>query len=174
MTLLRNPASLACIFLSIELLLYLSGMRIVMTPSVPMGLYSTRALSPDVAVRVGDYVCLPPVGEASPMSLREAFRMAILPDEWRWRPFLKRVAAVEGDLVSYDGGVRVNGRLLPASQAVEHDRHGRPLPHPTYPRRLAHGEVWLTSEHPRGFDSRYFGPVQRRALTCVGGPLWTI
>jgi conjugative transfer signal peptidase TraF len=125
-------------------------------------------------VHVGEYVCLPPLSETSPASLHAAFRDGILPQEWRDRPFLKRVAAVEGDVISYDGGVRVNGRLLPASQAADHDRHGRALPHPAYPRRLARGEVWLTSEHPRGFDSRYFGPVKRDALTCVGGPLWTI
>jgi type IV secretory pathway protease TraF len=67
--------------------------------------------------------------------------------------------------------VLINGALLPASVARQGD--GPIQPYADLPRELASGELWLASLHEEGFDSRYFGPVQRAALSCVAEPVWT-
>ena len=63
-----------------------------------------------------------------------------------------------------DGWYYCNGRLLGISTAFAHD--GRRLDHwhPASPRILP-GTVYVGSPHPRGFDSRYYGPVAIGRLT---------
>jgi type IV secretory pathway protease TraF len=55
--------------------------------------------------------------------------------------------------------VTVNGEWLPHTTIFSEDSAGRPLPTVKFPVYLKQGEVWLSSENIRGFDSRYFGPV---------------
>ena len=172
---LRELSAWSLVGLSLVPSAHYAGVRIVTTPSVPMGLYATRALGEDEVPGVGAYVCLPPLSSEGPRALRQAFADGLLPSAWRTRPLLKRVSATAGDVVTYsEAGVLVNGRALPSSVALRVDRQGNALPAPLYPQQLGPSEVWLASEHPRGFDSRYFGPVRVEALTCVGEPLWTI
>jgi type IV secretory pathway protease TraF len=89
-------------------------------------------------------------------------------------PMLKRVAAAEGDLVSYDErerAITVNGRYIPMTEILSRDTEGRPLPRPSFPARLGKGDVWLSSENIRGYDSRYFGPVSEDLLKKAE-PFW--
>jgi type IV secretory pathway protease TraF len=69
--------------------------------------------------------------------------------------------------------VLVNGQALPNSVRKPTDLEGKPLPSPAMPGSVPAGHVWLASTHPDGFDSRYLGPIDVRALTCVAEPLWT-
>jgi conjugative transfer signal peptidase TraF len=151
-----------------------SGLRVVWTPSIPMGFYATEPLHVRLPT-VGSYACLDPVHPRAPSVLREGLLYGELPRVWR-NGMMKRVAAVAGDVVSLaegSQGVAINGVTLPNSVSTERDSAGRRLPRPLYPVVLRSDEVWLASEHPQGFDSRYFGPVRIAALTCVGEPLWT-
>lgn len=75
-------------------------------------------------------------------------------------PFIKQVGGIPGDLIEAAAeGILVNGSILPDSQVLSADRANRPLTPFPLPYRLKSGEVWLTSNSARGFDSRYLGPA---------------
>jgi conjugative transfer signal peptidase TraF len=154
---------------------YFGGLRIVNSESVPMGVYATEDVTTSRVAR-GAYACLPATSPLAPNALRSAVWSGLVPQSWKREPLLKRVVAVAGDRLTYKRGVGVlvNGEVLADSVALELDSYGNPLPHANYPVVLGQGEVWLSSEHARGFDSRYFGPVRVAALSCVGEPVWTM
>lgn len=76
-------------------------------------------------------------------------------------PLIKRVAAIPGDTVELErSGVRIDGTLWPDSKPLRRDaeRHAlRAFPFGIY--NVTAGQLWVMSQHPRGIDSRYFGPV---------------
>jgi conjugative transfer signal peptidase TraF len=150
-----------------------AGALVVHTPSVPVGLYWRHATA--AAPARGSYVCIEAVGPAAPAMLRSGVASGTLPQAWRSEPLVKRVAAVAGDVVSYDParGVLVNGEVWPLSRVRSRDKTGRALTSATFPQTLEAGEVWLASEHELGYDSRYFGPVPVKALGCEARPVWT-
>lgn len=79
-------------------------------------------------------------------------------------PLLKRVGAVAPQHVCISGGsVRIDG--VPVATVLPADAQGRPLPVWQQCRPLVDGELFLLSNTtPASFDSRYFGPVRRKAL----------
>ena len=141
-------AFIAALFCSGHLVLNTTG-------SVPRGLW-WRTGGP---LQRGDIVCVP----------ISAFRSAswVPEDYWHknaWgkpKSFLKRVAGLPGDVVRAceHGPIRVNGGIIPNSAPLSSDRAGRPLRAFHLPVILASDEVWLLSDSPRGFDSRYLGPA---------------
>jgi conjugative transfer signal peptidase TraF len=159
------------------LLAQAAALQFVYTPSVPRGIYMTHAVE-ERPLRRGDYVCLEAWRPSAPAAIREAARNGQVPRSWvEGERLTKRVAGVAGDRIGYvsdvDGGhVTVNGKPLPTSTALLHDSAGGKLARPPYPYVLRRGEVWLTSEHARGFDSRYFGAVPLSALGCRAELLW--
>jgi conjugative transfer signal peptidase TraF len=90
-------------------------------------------------------------------------------------PLVKRVAAIPGDMVRIDSdGVYVNGLRWPDSVPLLHDDEGRALhPYPFGVYRVAAGRLWVMSNHPRGLDSRYFGPVPAASVISRLEPLLT-
>ena len=90
-------------------------------------------------------------------------------------PLIKRVAAISGDVVQAGAhGVYVNGRLWPDSVPLTHDQEARSLrPYPFGVYRVAAGRLWVMSNHPRGLDSRYFGPVPASSVISRPTPLAT-
>lgn len=88
-------------------------------------------------------------------------------------PILKRVGAIEGQVVCVESGLVRIDRKIVASIRVR-DGHGRPLPAWEGCRLLRSDEVFLLATHsPASFDSRYFGPVGREAILGEAVPLWT-
>lgn len=89
-------------------------------------------------------------------------------------PLVKRVAAVEGDLVCAAGeALYVNGRH--AATRLHQDGQGRPMPWWTGCGRIAHGHyLLLMGAVPASFDGRYFGPVPRRAIVGKARFLWAL
>jgi type IV secretory pathway protease TraF len=78
---------------------------------------------------------------------------------------LKEIGAVPGDIVALrDNLLYVNGRPAPMIISPEDSRGGKLLPYPT-PLILPQDCYWLVSVPDEGFDSRYFGPIQRSAFT---------
>lgn len=77
-------------------------------------------------------------------------------------PFIKRVAGLPGDFVERDesGLIRVNGVVMPNSALLSRDNLGNELRAFALPIRVASNEVWLLSESPIGFDSRYLGTAK--------------
>ena len=154
----EQRAALSVIFLGAALAaLFCSGKLILnTTASVPIGLWW----------RVD-----------GPLALRDVVRVPIeafkatdwVPEEyWRknaWghnKTFLKRIAGLSGDIIEAGeyGLLRINGQLIPNSAPLSTDRAGRPLKAYPLPVRLESDELWLLSDSPRGFDSRYLGAAK--------------
>lgn len=84
---------------------------------------------------------------------------------------IKPVVAGAGDIVCRHGPlVTINGRSI--SRAKTADQAGRPLPAWSGCFRLAPTDVFVLSEEPNSFDSRYFGPVERRHIVGMAVPVW--
>jgi conjugative transfer signal peptidase TraF len=90
-------------------------------------------------------------------------------------PLIKRIAAIPDDLVEVNAkGVRVNGILWPDSAPLTHDQEGRSLrPYSFGISRVPSGQIWVMSNHPRGLDSRYFGPVAELSVISRLVPIAT-
>ena len=130
------------------------------TPSLPIGVYRLR---PDLPVAKGEIVDL-----AIPSGARPLIVGRYLPAGFR---LLKRVVAIEGDVVCLTGGwYRVNGSAI--SPVAPFDSIGRPLPAFSFCGPVPPGMAFVATPVPSSLDSRYFGPVPVRALT-VARFLWT-
>lgn len=117
--------------------------------SLPRGLY-LRVPGP---VEPGSVVAVP-----APSSARSYLASLGAPAEAR---LLKRVAAAGETLACGEAGAV---RLAALSAPVRaRDRRGAPLPAWRGCRRLAADELFLLGDSAASFDSRYFGPVPRRA-----------
>ena len=75
------------------------------------------------------------------------------------KPFLKLVAGSHDDTIELgdNGLILINGLPFPNSAPLSHYRAGRPLRAFELPVTLASDEIWLLSDSPFGFDSRYLG-----------------
>lgn len=138
--------------------------RVVYNPSdsAPRGFYVVKRL----VVHPGDWV----VTRLPADVIRFAAERAYLP---AGVPLLKRVAAMDGDHVCVrDARVWING--APRAAALQVDSQGRPLQPWRGCRELEAGELFLLSTaQSSSFDSRYFGPIVRRAVYGRATPLWT-
>jgi conjugative transfer signal peptidase TraF len=164
----RNLAIVLTLFLSIAagsgLCLYRAGYRINLSPSVPTGIWRIQ----DGGRKKGDYVVVSP---SDHYGYALAVERGYLPG---FSPMLKKIVATKGDFVSYDERekvVTVNGEYVLMTEIVSQDTEGRPLPEAPFPVTLEKGEVWLSSENIRGYDSRYFGPVSEDILRKAA-PVW--
>lgn len=150
---------------------WMMGVRIVTTPSVPLGRYRTHRARANEVNR-GAFVCIRAVSDHAPSQLREAVRERGQPSTW-----IKVVTGLPGDVVSRSltpARIEINGVGLRDSAVLGTDSKGRGLSTPNYPVVIRPNQVWLSSLHPLGYDSRYFGPVDMRAIDCVAEPLWTL
>ena len=122
--------------------------------SLPRGLYLRV---PDGAVVRGATVAVAPPERAEPYLAGLGAPAG--------QKLLKRIAAVEGDMVCRSGDeVRTPSRRV---MAPSRDRRGVTLPSWSGCRRLAVSEVFLLGDTPDSFDSRYFGPVDRGRILGV-------
>jgi conjugative transfer signal peptidase TraF len=136
--------------------------RINLSPSVPTGIWKMKGKNAEESGDIrGEYVVVKASAHPGyPLAVERGYLHDLT-------PMLKRVAATEGDLVSYDEGERavtVNGEYVPMTEVLSRDTEGRLLPRASFPLILKKGEVWLSSENIRGYDSRYFGPVSADLL----------
>ena len=126
------------------------------TASVSRGLW----IKVDGLPEKGDFVQVPIEAFSSTEWMpSEYFRKNIWGEN---KPFLKKVAGLSGDLIEHgdDGLIKINGVSFPNSAPLSHDRGGRFLKAFPLPVTLAYDEVWLMSDSPFGFDSRYLGTAQ--------------
>lgn len=164
--------------LLVVLLVHAAGVRVNLSQSMPKGLYWFYDCGESAAERaaVGDVVAVD-VAKASQES--EAFRFFLdrrylSATGARSDVLLKRVAARQGDRIDVRAGrVTVNGeRLSEAASTRISVAHGEAIPRVPVPATIPARHVWLTCDHPRGIDSRYFGPIRTRAIRCLAEPLW--
>lgn len=148
------------------------GLRLNTSRSAPRGLYRMLTTAPSRGALVA--VCLPPEvarfgrarGYLGPGDCPGGIQAAI-----------KRVIALPGDIVDVTPvEVRVNDRPLPDSATVAVDSAGRPLPHVPWGRHPVPAEqVWLLGTgDPRGWDSRYFGPLRLAQIRATVAPVLTL
>ena len=144
---------------------YGAGYRINTTPSVARGLWR---IHPHVEPQRYDYVAVSPHGNPG---LEFGVKRGYITEH---TILLKKIVATEGDYVCYDvneRAVTVNGNPILATEILSQDAAGRPLQGADFPVLLKEGQVWLSSEYIRGYDSRYFGPVSLDILTKAT-PVW--
>ena len=145
------------------------GIRLNLTPSLPLGFYITSH-SPSA-----NLIEFCPQGAAAFISLSRQYRTAgACPDGGA--PLLKPAVAISGDQVQVNAdGIRVNGQLLPNSAGRFRDHLQRPLdpwPYGTY--KVEPGTVWVISSfNSYSFDSRYYGAIQASSIRHHLRPLWT-
>lgn len=130
------------------------GYCLNLTPSEPVGIYRVAAGGAERGVLIW---LKQPTGPAAAVLHRYAPANI---------PLIKRVAAVAGDIVQVGtSGVHIDGTLWPDSAPLASDAEGhsfRAYPLGIY--CIPAGQLWVMSEHPRGIDSRYFGPVAQTSV----------
>lgn len=87
-------------------------------------------------------------------------------------PLVKRVAALEHDIVCADGpDISINGRWVADRMAT--DGKGRAMPWWSGCRVLGEGELFLLiEENPKAFDGRYFGVTEPSEVIGRAVLLW--
>lgn len=145
------------------------GLRINLTPSVPLGIWRIVAL--ERPVRTGDrvFVC-PPLTPVILEGLRRGYLRRGL-CKGKIVPLIKTVAAMPGQSVLISDFVYIDGHLLAHSRLLPFDSKGRSLsPHSGGP--VPAGTVYLHSDFPGSFDSRYFGPLPRASILGLAREVW--
>jgi conjugative transfer signal peptidase TraF len=149
--------------------LWLTGMRINVTPSLPLGFYQKT-------IQPSNLVIFCPEGWVA----AEALARHYVPSgscPAGSSPILKRVVAHPGDTVSYsEQGITVNGNPLPNTAPLAEDRtlhlNLNHYPFGTY--CVQPNEVWVASTYdPRSFDSRYYGPIPKTQIQSFMIARWT-
>ena len=156
-----------------------AGVRINLSPSMPKGLYRLVQCD-ETAGRdagVGDWVVIDTKEASSNPGLAFFRTQGWLSYSGRSDDLLmKTVVAVGSDEVTEeDGLLYVNGQPLARSASRRQRTVGTlPLPSVELPQRINEGEVWLSSDHEKGIDSRYFGAVARSSIACKVEAAWTL
>lgn len=132
------------------------GFRVNLTPSEPLGIW--RIVEPERPILVGDLVFIcPPVTDAMREARARGYLRFGLCKGWV-APLIKTVVATSGQTIEISSNVRVDGRPLPHSRVAPVDGKGREMVH-SDGGVVPPGMVFLHSEFPGSFDSRYFGPL---------------
>jgi conjugative transfer signal peptidase TraF len=148
-----------------QFLVGVCGVRFNLTASAPVGVYRVA--------RSGIYLGFCPQGEAARLSAERGYRTRTLfacPDGHA--ELIKPIVTKPGDAVELSAaGIGINGRLLPESAPLSTDSAGRPMiPYPFGVYYASQEQTWVVSRHPKGYDSRYFGPVAQGERLRL---LWT-
>ena len=155
------------------------GLRINLADSMPVGLYRLAPCGEGVGppLRPGDLVAVDTdVAARSNGGVRFFRERGYLTFTGSPRDLLlKEVAGLGGEVIEdFDGRLRVGAREQSAAASFRSETaRGEVLPRVSFPYRLARGELWLSSDHLRGIDSRYFGGVSPDAVACRAEAIWT-
>lgn len=149
--------------------------RVNITPSIPVGLYSEQAVPILRPLPRGVLVLACPPLAAARLARQRGY-LGHGPCAGDVMPIGKHIAAHTGDTVVVTATeVRVNGRTLTNSRASRADRRGRPLtPIPQGIYVLSSNTLWLAGESPDSWDSRYFGALPTTAILATMTPVWTV
>ena len=170
---LRHPMVIVGVCLAVGLILaHQAGLRLNTTGSIPLGLYR---MSNDPIVNGASVLWCPPERPEFDLAKERGYIGAgFCPGGYGY--MMKKVVASHHDVVSVtDAGVKINGTLLPASQPMEADSMGRPLPRFRMTDHVLNSSEYLlmSDTNSRSFDARYFGPVHRDHTQGLIHPVWT-
>ena len=145
-----------------------SGLVLNLSKSVPVGLY--RRVPAASAAYIG--FCLPAA------TVQEAVRAGLEIGRGECfgnvAPVLKPYihASTQHPLLYSNRGFTFDGALLPNTAPKARSKQGTPLVH--FPFGAYTDGVWAVSDFSRdSFDSRYFGPVESRAILFHATPVLT-
>lgn len=160
--------SIFCVIVLLLAFLYVQGYRINLSGSLPGWIYRIYNAAGKTVSR-GDYVVINYFSVDNNPAIQAGLERGYLS---RF-PMLKQVGAVSGDLISIrNNRLYVNGADVGPMIVLSADSLGNPLsPYPT-PVTLKSGQYWLISNPERGFDSRYFGQIDRGCITHVAYPVF--
>ena len=147
-----------------------AGFRVNLTPSEPVGLW--RIVEAGRPILVGDlvFICPPKTDAMREARARGYLRFGLCAD--RVAPLIKTVAATSGQAIEIHDDVRIDGRLLPHSRVARTDGQRREMVH--YDGGVVPpGALFLHSEFPGSFDSRYFGPLPMDGILGLAREVWT-
>ncbi|MDI7861915.1 conjugative transfer signal peptidase TraF [Rhizobiaceae bacterium n13] len=155
---------------AVVLALGFAGFRVNFTPSEPLGLW--RIVPLDRAVHNGDvvFVCPPATDVMREARARGYLRRGFCAGGVA--PLIKMVAAMSGQAVEIGDDVRIDGQRLSSSRVMPLDGNGRRLV-PDRGGPIPPGTVYLHSEFPGSFDSRYFGPLPVDGILGLAREVWT-
>lgn len=141
--------------------LHTVGYRVNRSASLPGYVYRLTPLDMDERLMYGDCVAVD-LSRFENHVIRQGAERGYV--NFR-EPMLKRIGAVSGDRVAIAGNeLFINDIAVPVTVASADSYGGALLPWPT-PLVLSPDHYWLVSEPQRGFDSRYFGPINRTSFT---------
>jgi len=153
------------------------GLRINLSPSIPIGIYVARPLRANehnIARGALVAICLDHPLAAWGRS-RGYLRRGSCPDGSS--PVGKPVFATEGDTIGVTrDGLSRNHVHISRTRPLDVDATGHRLPRVPPGRYLvAPDEIWIVSTYdPRSWDSRYYGPVRLTTVISLLRPLWVI
>jgi conjugative transfer signal peptidase TraF len=163
--------TLLCFATCIFILFHALGYRVNRSASLPFLIYIVTPLEQNTEIKRGDYVLIDLSRVSNPVISRGIERGYVNLRE----PMLKQIGGIPGDTVVLiddflylDGEVKKKVRIIVAS----HDSYGGELSAWPTPITLQLGQYWLVSDPERGFDSRYFGPINRSAFTHMARPVF--
>lgn len=147
-----------------------AGFRVNLTPSEPLGLW--RILQLDRPIQVGDlvFVCPPMSDVMLEARTRGYLRHGLCAGGLA--PLIKTVAATSGQRIEVDDLVSIDGRSLPRSRLMQRDGQGRRML-PYGGGIIPPGAIYLHSDFPGSFDSRYFGPLSTENVVGLAEEVWT-
>lgn len=152
----------ALALLSVALcVLYDAGYRVNRSASLPGYVYRLTPITVDDKLRRGDCVAINLAELQNPVIQQGVERGYVNLRE----PMLKRIGALPRDRVVLKSNLLfINNKALSINVASA-DSCGSALSAWPTPLVLPENAYWLVSSPERGFDSRYFGPVERRFFT---------
>jgi conjugative transfer signal peptidase TraF len=162
-------SSVSLFTLGFIVLLGSQGFRVNLTPSEPLGLW--RIVEPDRPILVGDlvFICPPNTDAMRKARARGYLRSGLCAG--RVAPLIKTVVATSGQVIEIHDDVRVDGRPIPHSGVARVDGQGREMT-PYNGGVVPTGAVFLHSEFPGSFDSRYFGPLPMDGILGLAREVW--
>ena len=163
-------SSVSLLTLGLIVLLGGQGFRVNLTPSEPLGLW--RIVKPDRPILVGDLVFICPPDTDAMRKARAWGYLRLGLCEGRVAPLIKTVVATSGQVIEIHDDVRIDGRPLPHSRVARTDGQGREMVHHNGG-VVPPGAVFLHSEFPGSFDSRYFGPLPMDGILGLAQEVWT-
>jgi conjugative transfer signal peptidase TraF len=142
-------------------LLYQQGYRVNLSDSLPGSVYRVTPLKQADPIKHGDNVLIDLSQFSNPV-IEEGIRRGYVS---RRQKMLKQIGAVPDDIVVLtDSRIFINGDSAPMFVSSQDSRGGVLVPYPT-PLVLSPDHYWLISAPYLGYDSRYFGPIERSAFT---------
>ncbi|OGT50850.1 MAG: hypothetical protein A3F17_09285 [Gammaproteobacteria bacterium RIFCSPHIGHO2_12_FULL_41_15] len=149
---------------------YCFGLRINLTPSMPIGFYYLKNVGP----KRGDFVAVCLSSTVAKEGLRRHYLFYGHCREHSV-PVLKQLIAVPGDYVQLSReGITVNKNFYVAPQLSFDSRQHNVRHFVTQPILSVVNKYWLYGSHEKqhSWDSRYWGGVEREDILGIYQPLW--